>query len=144
MQPSVRNLSWFSSKAERAIFKELGFASVYAAGPITSRLLKIGWTRFPQRITEHHIHCIVWAAGDLLAQRVANETASLLASRRLDSGKYDVPPDLAEQAINLSAEKQRVPTFSHVDMLARVNAFRQYRLDKAVRELERSAPRPGT
>src|ERR1700681_4592165 len=136
MQLSVRNLSWFSSKAERALFKELGFACIYAAGPIEGRPLKIGWTSFPHRITEHHIHHIVWTAGDLLARRVTKEAAALLASRRLDSGKYDVPPDLAGQAIYIAAEKCGISTFSHDDMLTRVRTLRQHRIDKIVRELE--------
>ncbi|WP_316228323.1 hypothetical protein [Bradyrhizobium sp. SZCCHNR1039] len=135
MHLSVLNLKWFTSKVERKIFDELGFCSVVITGPIEGPPLRIGWTGYPRRLRKHHLHAIAWTVDSLIARRVVKEVSSLLAPRRLRDGRYDVPVDLAEQGLYIAGERIGAPVFEHNDMLKRVRAFRQYRLDKALREL---------
>jgi len=136
----VCNLPWLHSKPERAIFSELGFACVYAVGPIGGRPLRIGWARQMKELQlgcwkDLQIHDIIWTAGDMLAIRLFNEAVAVLdkAKRRLASDWFDVTPEFASQVIRLATDKLTIPTFSHGDMLQKVRAIRRSRIDAAVR-----------
>lgn len=140
----VCGLPWLSSKPERAIFSDLEFACVYAVGPTGGRPVKIGWARqLKDRMQaiqlgswkELQVHDIVWTAGDMLAIRLYNETTALFdkANRRLCGDWFDVTADFASQALRIAAEKSGVPTFSHGEMLERVRAIRQAKIDAAIK-----------
>jgi hypothetical protein len=99
----VCGLPWLQSKPERAIFVELGFACVYAVGPVAGRPLRISWGRqLKDTLAELQpgcwkplqVHDVVWTAGDMLAVRLLNEATALLdkAKRRLTGDWYDVTP----------------------------------------------------
>lgn len=140
---SVYGLPWPSSKPERAIFAELKYACVYAAGPAGGRPLRIGAsTNLLKRIEclqpgswkELMVHHVIWTENDVLASRIAADTAALLdkSNRRMTGDWFDVTPELASQAIRIVAEKGGVPFLSHSDVLARVKSIRQDRLDKGI------------
>jgi hypothetical protein len=120
---SVYGLPWPSSKPERAIFAELKLACVYAAGPDGGRPLRIGM-----------VHHVIWTANDVLASRIAADTAALLdkSNRRMTGDWFDVTPELAAQAIRIVAEKAGIPTLSHGEALERVRNIRQHRLDNGI------------
>lgn len=140
---SVYGLPWPSSKPERAIFAELKYACVYAAGPVGGRPLRIGAsTNLLKRIEclqpgswkELMVHHVIWTANDVLASRIAADTAALLdkSNRRMTGDWFDVTPELAAQAIRIVAEKAGIPSLSHGDVLAQVRSIRRDRLDKGI------------
>lgn len=140
---SVYGLPWPSSKPERAIFAELKYACVYAAGPVGGRPLRIGAsTNLLKRIEclqpgswkELMVHHVIWTANDVLASRIAADTAALLdkSNRRMTGDWFDVTPELAAQAIRIVAEKAGIPTLSHGEALERVRNIRQHRLDNGI------------
>jgi hypothetical protein len=140
----ICGLPWLHSKPERAIFLELGFACVYAVGPIGGRPLRISWARQlkdklaelqPGSWKQLQVHEVVWTAGDMLAVRLLNEMTGVLdrAKRRLLGDWFDVTPEFAEQVMRLASDKLNVPTFSHGDMLQKVRAVRKSRIDAAVK-----------
>ena len=136
-------LPWLQSKPERAIFSELGFACVYAVGPIGGRPLRIAWAKQlreklselqPGCWKELQIHDAVWTAGDMLAVRLLNEAAALLekAKRRLTGDWYDVTPEFAQQILRFATDKSGVPIFTHAEMLDTVRAVRKKRIEDAI------------
>jgi hypothetical protein len=140
----VNGFPWLQSKPERSIFKELGFACVYAVGPIGGRPLKISWSRqFKEKLLELQggnwkelqVHDVVWMNGDILAMRLLSEVVSFFdkAKRRLLGDWYDVTPELASQALRLATDKTGVPTFTHAEMLDRVRTERKRRIEAAIR-----------
>ncbi|WP_316196660.1 hypothetical protein [Bradyrhizobium sp. SZCCHNS3053] len=140
----VCGLPWLQSKPERAIFLELGFACVYAVGPIGGRPLRISWARqLKDKLAElqpgswEHlqVHEALWTAGDMLAVRVLTEAAAILdkGKRRLFGDWYDVTPVLAHEVLRIASEKSRVPTFTHTEMLDKVRTIRKQRIEAAVR-----------
>lgn len=137
-------LPWLSSKPERAIFSELGFACVYAVGPSGGRPLRIGWSRQPKdklqalqlgSWKELQIHDILWTPGDMIATRLFSEVVSILdkARRRLNGDWFDITPEFAQQAIRLASGKLTAVTFTHNEMLEKVRAVRKGRIEAAVR-----------
>jgi hypothetical protein len=139
----VYGLFWFSSKLERAIFAELKYACVYAAGPVGGRPLRIGAsTNLLKRIEclqpgswkELMVHHVIWTANDVLASRIAADTATLLdlANRRMTGDWFDVTSELAVQAIRIAAGKAGIPTLSHSEVLDQVRSIRQHRLDNGI------------
>jgi hypothetical protein len=140
----VAGLPWLHSKPERAIFLELGFACVYAVGPIGGRPLRISWAKqLKEKLAELQpgcwkqlqVHEAVWTAGDMLAVRLLNEATALLdkAKRRLTGDWFDVTPEYAQQILRFATDKSAVPTFSHGDMLEKVRAVRKRRIEAAIR-----------
>lgn len=140
----VNGLPWLHSKPERAIFKELGFACVYAVGPSGGRPLRIGWAKqLKDKLAELQpgcwkalsVHDVMWTAGDLLAVRLLGEATSMLdgAKRRLTGDWFDVTAELAQQTLRIAREKCGVPTFTHAEMLDRVRAERERRIESAIR-----------
>ena len=140
----VCGLPWLHSKPERAIFLELGFACVYAVGPLGGRPLRIAWARqLKEKLAELQpgswkqlqVHEVAWTAGDMLAVRLLNEMTGVLdkAKRRLLGDWFDVTPELAQQALRFATDKTGVPTFTHTEMLDRVRAERKRRIELAVK-----------
>jgi hypothetical protein len=140
----ICGLPWLHSKPERAIFLELGYACVYAVGPIGGRPLRISWARQlkdklaelqPGSWKQLQVHEVVWTAGDMLAVRLLNEVAGVLdkAKRRLLGDWYDVTPELAQQALRFATDKTGVQTFTHAEMLDRVRAERKRKIDLAIK-----------
>jgi hypothetical protein len=140
----VCGLPWPQSKAERAIFQELGFACVYAVGPIGGRPLRISWSRQlneklkelqPGYWKQLQVHEVLWTAGDLLAIRLLHEATETFekAKRRLLGEWYDVTPGLAQQTLRLATSRTGVQTFSHTEMLDRVRAERKRQIEAAIR-----------
>jgi hypothetical protein len=140
----VAGLPWLHSKPERAIFLELGYACVYAVGPIGGRPLRISWARqLKDKLTELQpgywkqlqVHEVLWTVGDMLAIRLLNEAAEILdkAKRRLLGDWYDVTPELAQQTLRLASGKTSTQTFTHVEMLDKVRAVRRSRIEAAIR-----------
>jgi hypothetical protein len=124
----------FDGKPERKIFEEKGYCAVYLAGQ--GRSLRLGWTgKDPRKIGEP-IRVIAWCAGDLLAKRVVTGVSQILASRRLVSGRYDVPVNFAEQTIRIAAEKIGIQIVAHDAMMQHIKAIRQQRADETVRKFE--------
>jgi hypothetical protein len=141
----VAGLPWLHSKPERAIFLELGFACVYAVGPVGGRPLRISWAKQlaeklkelqPGSWKELQVHDVIWTAGDMLAVRLLNEVTSVFerAKRRLIGDWYDVTPELASQALRLATNKTGVPTFTHAEMLDKVREVRKSRIEAAIRK----------
>ena len=140
----VYGLPWLSTKPERAIFDELQYACIYAAGPLGGRPLRIGAsTNLKKRIEclqpgswkELKVHHAIWTTNEMFATRIFSETADLLdkSKRRLTGDWFDVTPEFAIQAIRLASEKLGIPTLSHGDMLERVRGIRKKRLDAAIK-----------
>ncbi|GMO36675.1 hypothetical protein [Bradyrhizobium ottawaense] len=133
------DLQWFSrskydgGKTERKLFDQHGYCAIYFAGK--DRALRLGWTgRDPRRIGEP-ARIIAWCANDQFAKRVVNEVSQLLNSR-LVSGRYDVPVQLAEQAICVAANNVGVQITSHEAMMQHVRAMRHQRLQKELSRAE--------
>ena len=133
------DLYWFGrskydgGKTERKIFSEKGYCAVYFAGK--DRALRLGWTsRDPRKIGEP-AQIIAWCANDQFAKRIVKTVSQILASR-LVSGRYDVPVNLAEQAICVAADKARVQITNHVAMMQHVRAIRQQQDDQFFRTWE--------
>ena len=140
----ICGLPWLHSKPERAIFLELGYACVYAVGPIGGRPLRISWARqLKDKLTELQpgywkqlqVHEVLWTVGDMLAIRLLNEVAGVLdkAKRRLLGDWYDVTPELAQQTLRLATDKTGIQSFTHAEMLDKVRAVRKSRIEAAVR-----------
>jgi len=133
------DLQWFSrskydgGKTERKLFDQHGYCAIYFAGK--GRALRLGWTgRDPRRIGEP-ARIIAWCANDQFAKRVVNEVSQLLNSRFV-SGRYDVPVQLAEQAICVAANNVGVQITSHEAMMQHVRAMRHQRLQKELSRAE--------
>lgn len=133
------DLQWFSrskydgGKTERKLFDQHGYCAIYFAGK--GRALRLGWTgRDPRRIGEP-ARIIAWCANDQFAKRVVNEVSQLLNSR-LVSGRYDVPVQLAEQAICVAANNVGVQITSQEAMMQHVRAMRHQRLQKELSRAE--------
>lgn len=140
----IVGLPWLHSKPERAIFLELGYACVYAVGPIGGRPLRISWARQlkeklaelqPGCWKELQVHDVVWTPGDITAVRLLGEATALLdkAKRRLTGDWYDVTPEYAQQVLRFATDRSGVPHFTHAEMLDRVRAERKRRIDLAVK-----------
>lgn len=131
------NLRWFSrsnaGKQERKIFAEQGYCAVYVAGP--DRALRLGWTgRDPRKIGEVP-RVLAWCAGDLLAKRIVAAVSQMLAAR-LVGNRYDVPVNLAEQAIWIAAKKVGIQIFAHEAMMQQVKKIRQQRVEESLSKFE--------
>ncbi|GEC47294.1 hypothetical protein BJA01nite_49360 [Bradyrhizobium japonicum] len=133
------DLQWFSrskydgGKTERKIFDQNGYCAIYFAGK--DRALRLGWTgRDPRKIGEP-ARIIAWCANDQFAKRVVNEVSQLLNSR-LVSGRYDVPVNLAEQAICVAAKNVDVQIASHEAMMQHVKGLRHQRLEEELSRAE--------
>ncbi|WP_316207476.1 hypothetical protein [Bradyrhizobium sp. SZCCHNR3118] len=139
-------LPWLSTKPERAIFDELQFACVYAAGPSGGRPLRLGYAsgsglretlRTLQKGSwkELQIHHIAWTRGDLVASRIADEAAAMLdrGGRRLVGSWFDVTAELGIQAINIATGKTGITTVTHGEMLEQVRRIRRERIEKAIK-----------
>lgn len=137
-------LPWLQPGPERAIFLELGFACVYAVGPIAGRPLRISWAKQlrdklvelqPGCWKELKAHEVLWTAGDMLAIRLLNEATALLdkAKRRLAGDWFDVTPEFAQQVLRFATDKTGIPTFTHAEMLDRVRSTRRSRNDAEIR-----------
>jgi hypothetical protein len=138
----VCGLPWLQSKPERAIFLELGYACVYVVGPSQGRPLRISWAKqLPDKLAELQpgswkplsVHDVTWTVGQMLAVRLLGEATSMLdgAKRRLTGDWFDVTAELAQQTLRIAKEKTGIPTFTHAEMLRKVTAERQRRLDIA-------------
>jgi hypothetical protein len=132
-------LPWLQTKPELKIFKELGFACVYAVGPSGGRPLKISWSRqFREKLIELQggnwnalqVHDVAWMSGDLVAMRTVSDMTAILdkAKRRLIGDWFDVTPELAKQTLRLATDKAGIPTFTHVEMLDKVKKERNRRI----------------
>ncbi|WFU52235.1 hypothetical protein QA639_21240 [Bradyrhizobium pachyrhizi] len=139
----VYGLPWLSTKPERAIFDELQFACVYAAGPLGGRPLRLGAsTNLKKRIEclqpgswePLKIHHAIWTTNEAFAVRIFNDTAALFdkANRRLVGDWFDVTSELAIQAIRIAGEKANIPLLSHDGLLAKVRGIREKRLDSGI------------
>ncbi|MGY3511277.1 hypothetical protein [Bradyrhizobium lupini] len=133
------DLQWFSrskydgGKTERKIFDQNGHCAIYFAGK--DRALRLGWTgRDPRKIGEP-ARIIAWCANDQFAKRVVNEVSQLLSSHSV-SGRYDVPVNLAEQAICVAAKNVGVQIASHEAMMQHVKAMRHRRLEEELSRAE--------
>jgi hypothetical protein len=140
----VCGLPWLQSKPERAIFLELGYSCVYVVGPSQGRPVRIHWAKqLPEKIAELQpgcwkplsLHDVAWTVGDKLAIRLLRDTTTILdgAKRRLEGDWFDVTAELAQQTLRIASEKGGIPTFTHADMLGRVRAERQRRLNLAAK-----------
>jgi hypothetical protein len=140
---TCQGLPWFNNNREKQTFKEQEFACVFAAGPYAGRPLYIGRTaHLRDRMSDLKskcngdlaLHCIAWTAGDPLARRVVSEAEAVLdkAGRRLPSNMFDVTPELAREVIRIAADKARVPTFTHDQMLEKVRGIRLARIEAAI------------
>jgi hypothetical protein len=80
------------------------------------------------------VHHVIWTANDVLASRIAADTATLLdlANRRMTGDWFDVTSELAVQAIRIAAGKAGIPTLSHSEVLDQVRSIRQHRLDNGI------------
>ncbi|GAA0005269.1 hypothetical protein [Bradyrhizobium diazoefficiens] len=139
----VYGLPWLQTKPERAIFDELQFACVYAAGPLGGRPLRLGAsTNLKKRIEclqpgswePLKIHHAIWTTNEAFAVRIFNDSAALFdkAKRRLVGDWFDVTPEFAVQAIRLAGEKANVPMLSHDGLLEKVRAIREKRLNSGI------------
>lgn len=135
------DLCWFGrskfdgGQTERKIFDEKGYCAVYFAGK--DRALRLGWTgRDPRKIGEP-AKIIAWCANDAFAKRIVTTVSQILVARLvLVSARYDVPINLAEQAICIAAKKAGVQITSHEAMMQHVKAIRQQRLNELVSKFE--------
>lgn len=137
-------LPWLQAKPELKIFKELGFACVYAVGPTGGRPLRISWAKqLKEKLAELQpgywkqlqVHDVLWTAGDMFAVRLLGEVTGLLdgAKRRLTGDWFDITPELAKQTFAIAQQKSGVSTFTHADMLDKVRAERKRRIELAVK-----------
>jgi hypothetical protein len=92
---------WFRRPADLAQFKRLGFASVYALGPVSGRPMRVSWALNPKHRfaivqnsnwKELKLHEILWTAGEPIAHRLEREIKAILegAGRGLRGDWYEM------------------------------------------------------
>jgi hypothetical protein len=142
----VCGLPFFTRHADIQLFKKLGFACVYAVGPLAGRPIRIGWTstpsgRFSDLQSSHwrelKIHDIMWTAGSPLAKRIEKEAHRILDSRnkRMRGSWFDITVDLAVPTLQVAADNLKIPTFTHDAMLDRFEEARDMRANHALRHM---------
>lgn len=131
---SDQNLPWFASQSERDAFITMKWAGVFISGERAP--LKIGWTQFPDRITDC-IHFIVWVSSSWGAQRLVKEVACLLEGQHLRDYMFDVTSETAKQTIKQAAERMNVNTYSHKQLLGRVRRLSLQREEQILRGFQR-------
>jgi hypothetical protein len=142
---NFNGIPWFTSKPECAIFNELQYACVYAAGPETGRPLRLGASRNIKNRMTHlqngcwlplKIHEIWWVVGEPIANRLRDACAEVMdkAKRRLIGEWFDVDQKWMNNVITFAAGKQRIALTSHARMLADVRDIREKNVASRVRE----------
>jgi hypothetical protein len=122
---------WFRRPADLAQFKRLGFASVYALGPVSGRPMRVSWALNPKHRfaivqnsnwKELKLHEILWTAGEPIAHRLEREIKAILegAGRGLRGDWYDVTDDLIRPTFKLGRQRAGVEAFTHDEMIQRV------------------------
>lgn len=133
-------LPWFDQR-ESAVFKDLGYACVYAIGPEGSRMTTIDSTNDPVRrfawLQASHwrklrVHEIVWTQGPPLAKRLCGKVQDLLKPRRVRGDWFDVTPELILPAFDVAGDKTGVRGFTHSEMVRRVKDAREEALQRAL------------
>ncbi|WP_298962322.1 hypothetical protein [uncultured Methylobacterium sp.] len=134
----VCGIPFFRRHSDIALFQKLGFACVYAVGPLAGRPMRIGWTsspsgRFSNLQSSHwkemKIHDIVWTPGKPLAQRLDEEVNRLLtqAGRHLRGDWFDVTPEMIVPTLQVATDNLKIPTFTHEAMLQRFEEAKEMR-----------------
>lgn len=139
-------IPFFTRHTDIQLFKKLGFACVYAIGPVEGRPIKIGWTATPSgRFTdlqsanwkEMRIHDIMWTPGPPIAKRIEKEAHRILdkAGKRIRGAWFDIPVDFAVPTLQVASDNLGLPTFTHDTMLDRFEEARELKAQYALRHL---------
>lgn len=134
----VCGIPFFRRHADVQLFRKLGFACTYAAGPLSGRPLRVGWTATPSgrfdELQQAHwrelkIHEIVWTPGKPLAQRLDDEVRRLLtqAGRHMRGHWFDVPVEMIVPTFQVATDNLKIPTFTHDTMLQRFDEAKEMR-----------------
>lgn len=142
--PTVCGLPKTMNKTEREILREVEFSCVYALGPAKGRPMKIAWCIDPyQRLLPIQsgywqdliCHHIAWTAGPPLARRLVEELHRLfdISGRRLKGDWFDVPVEMMRPSFEVACNNLRLETFSHGEMIEKVKAIREKRIQSTMR-----------
>jgi len=142
-EQTVPGLSWFKSKPHEIIFNKQKWACVYAIGPEGGRPMKLGWCYQPvdKLNTLQHgnwkplqFHHVAWTLGGPLAQELDAQIHALLAKsgRQMGNGWHDITAEYGAPAVQIAAERAKIPTFTHEAMLNEVQRLRDLQIQRAL------------
>jgi hypothetical protein len=120
--------------------RKLEYTCLYVIGPLNGQPVRVDYAgQIHKRFSELQtlswqplkLHHIVWTAGRPLAERIAEHAHGYLSARRLNDTWFDVPANLAVNALRIAAEKLNLPTFSHDEMVRRCAAMERAKFERA-------------
>lgn len=137
----MSTLPWFSNKTEIKIFEDLGYAAVFAAGPLGGTPVRIGWgVRIPAKLSELQagnpqdlfVHALVWTLDFGMAKRLEDAVHALVEPYRIRGHWFDRSGDQVKECFYDAARERRIPVTSHDDMMRFVRDQREGRLRRRI------------